>query len=238
MVLSCVILGVSLAASCVLLKDAFLPRVLSAMYCGQCRWHTSQLGTAQGNVLGSGVVCHVIPIGTQDQCKLAHSLLCQHIYIDCFFNSVALLKSYWSLCAHAFADRECVDSLVGVELTNCFDSLRGVVVAMAAAEVICSICRAHVECGDLEVALACGHVHHENCLLSYCLAGGYTMDTVPCQLCKTSFRSLGSAALSPIPAGQVDPMTPTQPWPDAQPRSPEPRVLTGIVILCVWCWSQ
>ena len=171
-------------------------------------------------------------------CKLAPSLLCLHIDIDCFFNSVALLKSCWSLCADVFADRECFDSLVGVELANCFDSLRGVVVAMAAAEVICSICRAEIEERDLVVALACGHLHHETCLVSYCLASGHTMDTVPCPLCKTSFKKLGSGGLSPIPAGQADPMTPTHPWPDAQPWSAEPRVLTSILILRVWCWSQ
>ena len=100
-------------------------------------------------------------------CKLVHSLLCLHIDIDCFFNSVALLKSCWCLCADVFADRECSDSLVGVELANCFDSLRGVAVAMAAAEIICSICRAEIEERDLVVALACGHLHHETCLVSY-----------------------------------------------------------------------
>ena len=165
-------------------------------------------------------------------CKLAHSLLCLHIDIAWFFNSVALLKSCWSLCADVFADRECFDTL------RCFDSSRCVVKAMAAAEVICSICRAEIEERDLVVALACGHLHHETCLVSYCHASGHTMDTVPCPLCKTSCKTLCSGEQSPIPPGQATPMTPTHPWPDAQPWSAEPRVLTSILILRVWCWSQ
>ena len=118
-----------------------------------------------------------------------------------------------------------------------------VLVAMSAAMQTCGICSFDLEAHDLVQALLCGHVLHEACIVSYCLAagGGLTVATMRCPICRTTssdpaFRTNSSdAAFAPrhfdmsIPNGQPEPLTPV-----AELFGTEP----SIVILRVWHSAQ